>query len=161
MFTDNLADTKNKTYSISHDHFHALMLAQIISDNASDFPGLPKTLKEKIDYTIKFYNLELAHHFYIEENILFPEIKGINHEIDELIDDMALEHKIISDLIEHLPNNNQAEKNLTDIARILEAHVEKEERNLFVKIQKSVDEDRLAAIAEKLKLSGYENIYKN
>jgi len=63
-------------HSLSHDHHHGLILAQLIKKGSPEYPYLPKTLGGKIEYAISFYNDELVRHFKDEENILFPIVKS-------------------------------------------------------------------------------------
>ena len=74
---------------ISQDHYHGLQLAQLIKKNAPELKNLPSDIEGKKDYTINFYENDLLHHFYLEESIILPAVKGKDEEIDNLFDDMV------------------------------------------------------------------------
>ncbi len=151
---------KQNLLSISHDHFHALMIAQLIAKDADEFPGLPATPEGKADYVLKFYEQELSNHFYIEEKILQAAILGMNSEVDEVFNEITQDHKAITDLITQLEDKNDLAEKLDKLSKILEEHVQKEEYILFRKIQENLSGEQLSFVAQKLKAEGYDNIYK-
>ncbi|MCH9030193.1 MAG: SWF/SNF helicase family protein, partial [Bacteroidetes bacterium] len=74
-------------HSLSHDHHHGLILAQLIKKGSPQYKNLPNTTEGKKDYSIRFYNYKLIKHFEDEEKILFPVVNGKNDEIDNLIEE--------------------------------------------------------------------------
>jgi iron-sulfur cluster repair protein YtfE (RIC family) len=147
-------------FSIVHDHFLSSMIAQIIKRGSSKIEGMPNTTEEKAKYTIHFYDQELENHFYLEENILQPEIKGISKEIDKLLDDMVKQHREIEALVKSLKNNKGLVNKLDKLGKALEGHISMEERVLFPKIQETLSVNDLEVLAKKLQSNGYEFIYK-
>ncbi len=135
---------------ISHDHYHGLQLAQLIKRNAPELKNLPNDLEGKKNYTIKFYENELLHHFYLEENIILPAVKGRNKEIDKLFDEIITEHKEIEKSVESLKENINIEDKLDKLGNLLQDHIRKEERVLFEKIQKEFIEEELQKLEEEL-----------
>jgi len=135
---------------ISHDHYHGLQLAQLIKKNSPEFKNLPNDLEGKKNYTINFYENDLLHHFYLEENIILPAVKGKNKEIDKLFDEIIIEHKNIENAIESLKDNNNIENKLNGIGIMLQNHIRKEEQVLFEKIQKVLSESELQKLEEEL-----------
>lgn len=135
---------------ISHDHYHGLQLAQLIKKNSPEFKNLPNDLEGKKNYTINFYENDLLHHFYLEENIILPAVKGTNKEIDKLFDEIIIEHKNIENAIESLKDNNNIENKLNGIGIMLQNHIRKEEQVLFEKIQKVLSESELQKLEEEL-----------
>ena len=120
---------------LSHDHHHGLILAQLIKKGSPQYKNLPNTTEGKKDYSINFYNDELVKHFEDEENILFPVVNGKDDEIDSLIEEIITEHKKIKQLVNQLESNEDVENTLDELGNILESHIRKEERNLFMKIR--------------------------
>ncbi|MHB9013692.1 MAG: hypothetical protein ACYC49_15890, partial [Ignavibacteriaceae bacterium] len=59
-------------HSISHDHFHSMMVTQIIRKDSSVATEFLRNIEDKVNYTIHFYDQELVNHFYLEEQILLP-----------------------------------------------------------------------------------------
>jgi iron-sulfur cluster repair protein YtfE (RIC family) len=134
----------------SHDHYHGLQLAQLIKRNAPKFKNLPNDLEGKKNYTLGFYENDLLHHFYLEENIILPAVKGKNKEIDNLFEDLISEHKKIESLIKSLKENINIEDRLDEIGTLLKDHIRKEEQILFEKIQKELSEKELQKLEEDL-----------
>jgi iron-sulfur cluster repair protein YtfE (RIC family) len=122
--------------------------------------GLPNTPEEKAKYTIHFYDQELENHFYLEENILLPEIRGVTEEIDNLLDVMVKQHREIQALVKSLRNKKDLIDKLDKLGKALENHISKEERVLFPKIQETLSSYDLEMLAKKLQDNGYEYIYK-
>ncbi len=147
-------------FSISHDHFHGLMIVQMIKKNDSGFNETPFTTEDKANYTIHFYKMELENHFYIEEHALQPLVRGISKEIDETFDKVIEQHITLKDLISNLKDTSSKEEPLNKFANALEEHIKLEERVLFPMIKKELSRDELLKLAENLKKNGYEDIYK-
>jgi len=135
---------------LSHDHHHGLILAQLIKKGSPQYKNLPNTTEGKKDYLIKFYYDELVKHFEDEENILFPAVNGKDDEIDNLIEEIITEHKKIKQLVNQLEVNEDVENTLDKLGNILESHIRKEERDLFMKIQAILTEQELTAVEEQL-----------
>ncbi len=147
-------------FSIAHDHFHILMVAQMIKQGSKHAAGLPDSLEAKARYVIHFYNQELENHFYIEETVLQPEVTGISDEIDKILMDVDDEHKKIADMVDGLKDEKNLNKKLDELSNILEEHVNKEERELFPKIQETLSEQELEELVAKLTANGYQYTYK-
>jgi iron-sulfur cluster repair protein YtfE (RIC family) len=135
---------------LSHDHHHGLILAQLIKKGSPQYKNLPNTTEGKKDYSIKFYYDELIKHFDDEENILFPVVNGKDDETDNFIEDIIIEHKKIKQLINQLESDEDVENTLDELGNILELHIRKEERDLFMKIQEILTEDELSALENQL-----------
>ncbi|MEJ2615505.1 MAG: hemerythrin domain-containing protein [Ignavibacteriaceae bacterium] len=135
---------------ISHDHYHGLQLAQLIKKNSPKFKNLPNDLEGKKSYTINFYENDLLHHFYLEENIIQPAVKGKTKEIDKLFEEIIVEHKNIERAVESLKENSNTENKLDEIGIMLQEHIRKEEQILFEKIQKALSENELQKLEEEL-----------
>ena len=137
-------------HSLSHDHHHGLILAQLIKKGSPQYKNLPDTTEGKKDYSIRFYNDELIKHFEDEEKILFPVVNGKDDEIDNLVEKIITEHKKIKQLINRLESDEDVENTLNELGNILESHIRKEERDLFMKIQKILTEDELITVEKQL-----------
>ena len=127
---------------LSHDHHHALILAQAIKKNAVNSGLGAKSIEEKVKATINTFNTELIPHFNHEEVLLFPLAFGKDEELDKMIQDIIEEHDRIRSSIELLQNGN-VEENLDAFGKLLENHVRTEERILFSKIEKVVGDEEL------------------
>ncbi len=120
---------------LSHDHYHGLMLAQLIKKGAPKYESLPTDLIGKAKHVKVSWEKDLKPHFENEEQILFPFVKGKNSEIDILIDEVLAEHVKIKLLVDELDSTDNLESTLDKLGVLLEKHIRKEERVLFAKIQ--------------------------
>jgi iron-sulfur cluster repair protein YtfE (RIC family) len=140
-------------YPLSHDHHQGLILAQQLKKGAPQYKGMPSTPEDKKEYTILFYKTELIRHFENEEKILFPASAGKNEKIDKLIDEIISEHKQIENLVTELNKSGNIEKVMDELGQLLEKHIRKEERELFVMIEEVLNEKELETLSTKLKES--------
>jgi len=138
---------------LSHDHHQGLILAQQLKKGAPQYKGMPSTLEGKKDYTLSFYKSDLVKHFSDEEKILFPALINKSDKVDRLISEIISEHRKIKSLINELEKTDQLENVLDELGWLLEKHIRKEERELFVEIEKSISEEELVSIADRLSLS--------
>lgn len=152
-----MKNTKN-LFFIAHDHFHGLMVAQMVKKGSELQEGMPDTFEGKAKYVIRYFEQELENHFYIEEHVLQPVINGIHPEIDEIFDELLNEHNNIREIISEIKKGKNIEENLDRFGRSLEEHVKNEERNFFPKIQEILSEEELKRLAVVLKEKGYGNI---
>jgi iron-sulfur cluster repair protein YtfE (RIC family) len=139
-------------YVLSHDHHQGLILAQQIKKGAPQYKGMPTTVEEKKDYTISFFKTELVKHFKAEEEILFPAVEGKSAEVDKLINEIISEHRKMESLVGDLEKTDQLENVLDELGNLLEKHIRKEERELFVEIENLLSETELNSISNRLSL---------
>ena len=144
-------------YTLSHDHHQGLILAQQLKKGAPQYKGMPSTLDGKQEYTISFYKADLKKHFLDEEEFLFPAAKNKNAVVDKLIEEIISEHRKMEALIRDLEKTDQLENVLDELGHLLEKHIRKEERELFMEIEKVLSEDELKVISEKISQSRKEN----
>jgi iron-sulfur cluster repair protein YtfE (RIC family) len=137
-------------YTLSHDHHQGLILAQQLKKGTPQYKGMPSTLEGKKDYTISFYNSELLKHFQDEEEILFPAVKNKNAELDEMIAEIISEHRKMETLIRDLEKIDQLENVLDELGWLLEKHIRKEERELFMEIEKVLTDEELKIVSESI-----------
>lgn len=134
---------------LSQDHHKALLLAQLLKNNAPEYHGLPNDLIGKMDFAKEMYHKELDHHFRHEEQFVFPYLNGKDSELDNLISIIVNEHIILKENILSLNNNPNLADQLDEIGRILDEHVRKEERILFEKAQMILSDEELKVIENK------------
>ena len=135
---------------LSRNHHQGLILAQLIKKDAPDYKDLPKTISDKVEYTIDIYKNELVKHFTNEEEILYPAVKNKSNEIDELFEEIISEHKKIKQLVVQLEFSENKSDILNELGVLLESHIRKEERVLFEKIQNLLSEEELTQLEIKL-----------
>ncbi|HEY7750902.1 MAG TPA: hemerythrin domain-containing protein [Ignavibacteriaceae bacterium] len=137
-------------YTLSHDHHQGLILAQQLKKGAPQYKGMPSTLEDKKEYTLSFYKTELVKHFQDEEEILFPAVKNRNDELDKRITEIISEHRKMESLIKDMEKTDQLENVLDELGHLLERHIRKEERELFMEIETVLTADELKIISDKL-----------
>ncbi len=147
-------------FSIAHDHFLSSLVIQMVKKGSKPIEGMPKTNEDKSKYVVHFYNQELENHFYLEENILQPELRGISKEIDKLLDDMVNQHREIEAIVKSLRTGKRLAGKIDKFGKSLDNHINHEERVLFPKIQETLSRQELETLAKKLQKNGYEFIYK-
>jgi hemerythrin-like domain-containing protein len=94
----------------------------------------------------------LAVHATIEEKIFYPATKDARTE--ELLQEAVEEHlsakRIIADLVERDDIDEEAEAKLSVLQEQIEHHVEEEEKELFPKVRKALDAERLDELGDEL-----------
>jgi iron-sulfur cluster repair protein YtfE (RIC family) len=135
---------------LSRDHHKGLILTQLIKKDAAEYKDLPKTISDKVEYTISFYKNELVGHFKNEEDILYPAVKNKSDEIDELFAEIISEHKKIKQLVVQLESSENKDDILNELGVLLELHIRKEERVLFEKIQNLLSDEELTQLEKQL-----------
>jgi len=137
-------------YPLSHDHHQALILAQQIKKGAPQYKGMPSTLENKRKYTLQFYKSELVQHFKDEEEFLFPSVKNKKAGLDIMISEIISEHRKMELLVTELGKTGNLENLLDELGLLLEKHIRKEERKLFVEIENVLSEAELSDISQKI-----------
>lgn len=120
--------------NLSKDHYHGLLLAQMIKKGAPQYRGMPNTLEGKLQYTLTFWSKELIRHFEEEEKILLPFILNKNEHLNNLCNKMLQDHNEIKEIIDKLKLGNDIESLLNDLGFLLERHIRMEEREMFESI---------------------------
>jgi hemerythrin-like domain-containing protein len=127
---------------LSHDHQQALGLAFRLHHPAPPGPVTPttpaSTAASRRAETLAFFRDHLVRHFEIEEEVLFPVLRSAyapGTQEHSLIDVLCAEHRRmreIRDTIEGAVSEEDLCRALTELADVLELHVRREERELFV-----------------------------
>lgn len=136
--------------SLSQEHHHGLLLAQLIKAGSPEYKGLPSTTVDKKLYTIKFFEENLIPHFKKEEEVLFPLTRKKNSNVENLVTELIKQHKEIDLLINKLKDSSQPEDELDELGKLLEAHIRKEERELFQMIQEILSKTELIKLESDL-----------
>ena len=136
--------------SLSQEHHHGLMLAQLIKSGSPEYKGLPNTVEGKVKHTIKFFEENLIPQFNKEEKILFTISKNKNAEIDRLINELIFQHKAIYLLVNKLRKSSEPKIELNELGMLLESHIRKEERELFQGIQNVLTESEMEKLEKDL-----------
>ncbi len=105
----------------------------------------------------------LAVHAEIEEKLFYPESKQENTEdvLRESVEEHLSMKRLVADLIESDPSDEQFDAKMKVLKEQVEHHVEEEEKELFPKVRKDLSKDeledlgeRMQALAEELEAEG-------
>lgn len=132
---------------LSHDHHNGLLVALRMKKGgpASHRDSWPSEINAQRDALMQFSRKELLPHFALEEEILFPSLSS-TPSLESLISELMNEHRAMRSLLETLSSdqNIDAAKLMKDFGILLEAHIRKEERQLFPMVESLVAEGTLS-----------------
>ena len=128
---------------LSREHQYGLLLClrihQGLARNADE-----AWVRRKANDAVEFFSSELTSHFKAEEQAVFPAMNNIA-EATVLLDELVAEHRKLERLVSALAGSAPGlASSLGEFADLLEAHIRKEERELFPLYEKRV-KDNVAA----------------
>lgn len=117
--------------SLSHDHHHALVQARRLRRAADrdDDPGAAAAA------FVEFFAAISVPHFREEEEELFPLVAD-SDAARPLVVEVLLEHQRLHALVAELQSSGDVRAPMREIGELLEAHVRREERELFPLIER-------------------------
>lgn len=115
---------------LSREHHGALLLAQLLRNDAPDYAGLPTDIQGKAAYAGNFFRETLQQHFEKEETI-FNQSKGLATDLDTMIDETIAEHLLLKKLFNELNTPDISNDQLHTLGLLLNSHIRNEERVLF------------------------------
>ena len=121
---------------LSRQHHNALALG-VLGRRALAEDSSPASVAKVAHRVIDRYELELASHFEIEEQVLFPAFPPL-----PLIDELRAEHRTLESLVGQLRAAPSIAL-LEQFFDLLAAHVRREERELFEKVQQTLPRELL------------------
>jgi iron-sulfur cluster repair protein YtfE (RIC family) len=131
---------------LSHQHQHALALCVRI-ERASPIPD--KDLGAWEAEITQIVQTEIAIHFAAEEEVLFPAARRFA-EIIPLIEDLVADHAWLRGRFAAASAQSMSAEDLQALAGRLSAHIRKEERQLFERLQALLNTEELAVLGAKL-----------
>ncbi len=142
MFGFSTSDTKNAIDLLKQDH--------------DEVDGLFKDYEAAKEDGTSSAKLALASHICsalsvhatIEEELFYPAIRGADTEMDDLVDEAAVEHQSLKDIIGRLEAAPQSDPlydaGIKVLSEYVKHHVKEEENEIFPKVRKSsIDLDQL------------------
>ena len=116
---------------LSHDHHHALVQARRLrrAAQAGDDPA------PAVDAFVAFFRADTLRHFREEEESIFPLVAG-SDEARPLLVETLLDHQRLRLLVRELEQSPEPRGFMREIGGLLEAHVRREERELFPLIER-------------------------
>jgi hemerythrin-like domain-containing protein len=131
---------------LSHQHQQALALCVRIDRahpiSATDLPAWQAEIEQRFEHEIKI-------HFSAEEQVLFPTARQFS-ELIPLVEELIADHMALRESFSHAKARRMSEETLPAFAQQLSAHIRKEERQLFERLQKLMTAEELAVLGGKL-----------
>ena len=131
---------------LSRQHQHALALCVRI-DRASPIPE-PDQAAWQTEIA-QHFRAEIQIHFAAEEQFVFPAAQAFP-ELNLLVEQLLLEHARLRERFAKAEAQGMSGGEIAEFAQGLSAHIRKEERQLFERLQEVMDEGELAAMGHKL-----------
>jgi len=131
---------------LSRQHQHALALCVRI-DRAS--PIGDADLAAWLSEVAQHFEAEISIHFAAEEQVLFPAARKFP-ELGPLVDELLLDHFILRERFAEAEARTMSAADLSEFARRMSAHIRKEERQLFERMQELMSQEELALLGQGL-----------
>jgi len=132
---------------LSHQHHNGLALC-VLTDRTLRTDATPQTRKMLAARIRERFDIELANHFRVEEEILFPAV--IRHlGPSELIDRLIAEHRQMEQMVDAL-QQDPAGPRIEEFLGVLRRHIRCEESDLFESIQKALPREVLDQVGREI-----------
>ena len=97
------------------------------------------------------FELELVHHFEVEEQVLFPAVRD-RLASDGIVDQLIAQHREIESLAGRLAAAPESERIplLREFGELLSRHIRIEERQLFEEVQEKVRSEDLSELGAQI-----------
>lgn len=143
--------------SLSQDHHHTLALALRLrqGETALLTDGWSHERKEQTRRVQQFFRDDLAVHFRLEEEILFPTILKQVPSASSIISSLTAQHRQIEKLVLRLRETLSTSLGplLSEIGTVLEQHIRAEERELFPIFEQGVPPRVASEVGEAIRRS--------
>jgi hypothetical protein len=131
---------------LSHQHQRALALCVRI-DRASPIPQTD--LDAWQGEIAQLFQAEVEIHFAAEERVLFREASRFA-DLKALVDELSTDHAELRQRFSAAAAREMSSQDLNSFARTLSAHIRKEERQLFERMQLLMSAEELTALGKEL-----------
>jgi hemerythrin-like domain-containing protein len=131
---------------LSRQHQHALAICVRI-DRAS--PIGQADLAAWQAEIAQLFQSEIGIHFAAEEQVLFPSAQKVL-ELIPLVDELLADHVALRKCFVNAQAGQMSATDLSAFGQRLSAHIRKEERRLFERLQELVNQEELALLGTKL-----------
>ena len=132
---------------LSREHHHGLMLCLCIRKVLAQ-PSVDEAVaRETAAHAAQFFATGLVAHFKAEEEALFPAMQHFSGA-SKLLSELLTEHRELEALAARLADTEVSElvRTLDQFADLLEAHIRKEERELFPLYERFVSDEAAAEV---------------
>jgi hemerythrin-like domain-containing protein len=131
---------------LSRQHQHALALCVRI-DRAS--PISEADLAAWQAEVVQLFDSEIRIHFAAEERVLFPAARQFE-KLLPLVEELESDHSKLREAVVLAESGSMSARDLSRFAQCLSAHIRKEERELFQRLQELMTEEQLAFVGKQL-----------
>ena len=131
---------------LSRQHQHALALCVRI-DRASPIGGADLAAWQA-EIALQFQT-EIRIHFAAEEHVLFPAARRFE-ELIPLIEELLFDHFMLRESFANAEVHKMTATDLSEFAQRMSAHIRKEERQLFERLQELMRPEDLALLGRDL-----------
>jgi iron-sulfur cluster repair protein YtfE (RIC family) len=137
---------------LSREHQYALLLCLRIHRGLPLHGNDETWIREKAAQAEQFFATEIAAHFRAEEEVLFPAMRDFAGA-RALLSELLSEHRKLEKLAGRLRASAVAElaESLGEFADLLEAHIRKEERELFPIYERQVRDEEAAELGRAIR----------
>jgi hemerythrin-like domain-containing protein len=137
---------------LSREHQYGLLLCLRIHRGLPTHGGDETWVRRKAAQAAKFFATDLTAHFRAEEEALFPAMSGFTGARG-LVSELVSEHRKLEQIAISLGGTDAAMLALAlgEFADLLEAHIRKEERELFPLYEKEAQSDLAAEVGRAVK----------
>jgi hemerythrin-like domain-containing protein len=128
---------------LSQQHHNGLALC-VLTDRSLQADDSPDNAARLAARALDRYDLEIANHFAVEEEVVFPLIE---RELGEypILDELIAEHRHVERVVEQLRLAPEA-ATLRELTSVLRSHIRREESDLFEVIQQRLSRKVLDAM---------------
>jgi hemerythrin-like domain-containing protein len=128
---------------LSQQHHNGLALC-VLTDRSLQADDSPDNAARLAARALDRYDLEIANHFAVEEEVVFPLIERELGEIPILVELIA-EHRHVERVVDQLRLAPEA-ATLRELTSVLRSHIRREESDLFEVIQQRLSRKVLDAM---------------
>ena len=135
---------------LSHQHQHGLALAVLI-ERGLKADSSPQKATELCGKLADMFELELVHHFEVEEQVLFPAVRD-SLASDAIVDQLIAQHREMESLAGRLAAAPESERIplLKEFGQLLSRHIRIEERQLFQEVQDKLPPQDLSELGVRI-----------
>lgn len=135
MFGFTASDSKNAIDLLKQDH-------EEVDGLFKDYEAAKKDGTSSAKLALASHICQaLSVHATIEEEMFYPAIRGVDPEMDDLVDEAAVEHQSLKDIIGRLEAAPQSDPlydaGVKVLSEYVKHHVKEEESEIFPKVRKS------------------------
>jgi hemerythrin-like domain-containing protein len=124
---------------LSHQHHNGLALC-VLTRRSLAADSSEENVAKLARRAVERFEVELANHFEIEEQVLFPACGAM-----PIIEDLVREHRALEGMIAGLRAVPSAGL-LEEFCGLLSSHIRREESELFEKVQRGLSREQLDAL---------------